>query len=71
MASKRPNPEETVSNLWRVDGLLGRALSDLDAIRRIGAVGQTYYRWRKQTGGKGVGQLEEVKRLQRENERFR
>ena len=43
----------------------------LDAIRQIGVVEQTYYRWRKQYGGMSVDQLKERKRLQKENEQLR
>ena len=43
----------------------------LDAIRQIGVVEQTYYRWRKQYGGMSVDQLKELKRLQKENEQLR
>ena len=46
-------------------------MSRLDAIRQIGVVEQTYYRWRKQYGGMGVDQLKELKRLQKENEQLR
>ena len=46
-------------------------MSRLDAIRQIGVVEQTYYRWRKQFGGMGVDQLKELKRLQKENEQLR
>ena len=46
-------------------------MSRLDAIRRIGIVEQTYYRWRKQYGGMGVDQFKELKRLQKENGRLR
>ena len=46
-------------------------MSRLDAIRQIGVVEQTYYRWRKQYGGMGVDQLNELKRLQKENEQLR
>ena len=46
-------------------------MSRLDAIRQIGVVEQTYYRWRKQYGGIGVDQLKELKRLQKENDRLR
>lgn len=51
--------------------LMGQGMSRLDAIRQIGVVEQTYYRWRKQYGGMGVDQLKELKRLQKENERLR
>ena len=46
-------------------------MSLLDAIRQIGVVEQTYYRWRKQYGGMSVDQLKELKRLQKENEQLR
>ena len=60
MANKRPKPEEIVSKLRQVEVLMGQGLSRLDAIRRIGVVEQTYYRWRKQYGGMGVDQLKEL-----------
>ena len=47
------------------------ALSRLDAIRQIGVVEQTYYRWKKKYGGMGADQLRDLKRLQKENERLR
>ena len=71
MTSKRPKPEEIVSKLLQVEVLMGQGMSRLDAIRQIGVVEQTYYRWRKQYGGMGVDQLKELKRLQKENERLR
>ena len=46
-------------------------MARIDAIRQIGVVEQTYYRWRKQYGGMGTAQLKELKRLQKENERLR
>ena len=46
-------------------------MSRLDAMRQIGVVEQTYYRWRKQYGGMGIDQLKELKRLQKENAQFR
>ena len=71
MTSKRPKPEEIVSRLRQVEVLMGQGMSRLDAIRQIGVVEQTYYRWRKQYGGMGVDQLKELKRLQKQNERLR
>ena len=47
-------PEEIVSKLRQVEVLMGQGVSRLDAIRQIGVVEQTYYRWRKQFGGMGV-----------------
>ena len=71
MANKRPKPEEIVTKLRQVEVLIGQGLSRLDAIRQIGVVEQTYYRWRRQYGGMGVDQLKELKRLQKENEQLR
>ena len=71
MTNKRPKPEEIVSKLRQVEVLMGQGMSRLDAIRQIGVVEQTYYRWRKQYGGMGVDQLKGRKRLQKENERLR
>ena len=71
MSNKRVKPEEIVSKLRQVEVLMGQGLSRLDAIRQIGVVEQTYYRWRKQYGGMGIDQLKELKRLQQENERLR
>ena len=71
MTHKRPKPEEIVSKLRQVEVLMGQGLFRLDAIRQIGVVEQTYYRWRKQYGGMGVDQLKELKRLRKENERLR
>ncbi|MCJ8334980.1 MAG: IS3 family transposase, partial [Epibacterium sp.] len=51
MANKRPKPEEIVSKLRQVEVLMGQGMPRLDAIRQIGVVEQTYYRWRKQYGG--------------------
>jgi len=64
-------PEEIVSKLRQGEVLMGQGVSRLDAIRQIGVVEQTYYRWRKQFGGMGVGQLKELKRLEKENEQLR
>ena len=50
---------------------MGQGMSRLDAIRRIGVVEQTYYRWRKQYGEMGLDQLKELKNLQKENEQLR
>ena len=71
MGNKRPKPEEIVSKLRQVEVLMGQGMSRLDAIRQLGVVEQTYYRWRKQYGGMGVDQLKELKRLQKENEQLR
>ncbi|RDE07641.1 hypothetical protein DVH29_15615 [Pelagibacterium lacus] len=42
-----------------------------DAVRRIGVLELTYYRWRKQYGGMSRDQLRQLKELQKEHERPR
>ena len=71
MTNKRPKPEEIITKLRQVEVLMGQGMARLDAIRQIGVVEQTYYRWRKQYGGMGVDQLKELKRLQKANDRLR
>ena len=71
MAIKRNKPEEIVTKLRQVEVLVGEGKARIDAIREIGVVEQTYYRWRKQYGGMGTDQLKELKRLQKENDRLR
>ena len=68
MTNKRPRPEEIITKLRQVEVLMGQGMSRLDAIRQMGVVEQTYYRWRKQYGGMGIDQLKELKRLQKEND---
>ena len=71
MANKRHKPKEIVTKLRQVEVLVGQGMARIDAIRQIGVVEQTYYRWRKQYGGMGTAQFKELKRLQKENERLR
>ena len=71
MANRRPKPEEIVTKLRQVEVLVGQGMKRIDAIREIGVVEQTFYRWRKQYGGMGTAQLKELKCLQKENERLR
>ena len=71
MAIKRNKPEEIVTKLRHVEVLVGQGKARIDAIREIGVVEQTYYRWCKQYGGMGTDQLKELKRLQKENDRLR
>ena len=55
----------------QVKVLMGQGMARLDAIRQMGIVEQTYYRWRKQYGGMGIDHLKELKRLKKENAELR
>ena len=46
IANKRARPEDIITKLRQVEVLMGQGMSRLDAIRQIGVVEQTYYRWR-------------------------
>ncbi len=50
--------------------LVGQGIARIDAISQISIAEQAYYRWRKYYGGMGKGQLQELKRLQKENGRL-
>jgi len=54
MSNKRHKPEEIVTKLRQVEVLVGQGMARIDAIREIGVVEQTYYRWRKLYGGMGI-----------------
>jgi hypothetical protein len=71
MGIKRYKPEEIVTKLRQGEVLAGQGMARIDAIRQISITEQTYYRWRKHYGGMGTDQLKELRRLQKENERFR
>ena len=71
MAGNWAKPVEIVSKLWQVEVLFGQAEPRADAIRQIGVIAQTCYRWRKKHDGKGTEQLKELKRFQKENEHLR
>ena len=71
MSNKRHKPEEIVTKLRQFEVLVGQGMARIDAIREIGVVEQTYYRWRKLYGGMGRDQVKELKRLQKENECLR
>ncbi len=71
MAGKREKPEEIVSKLRQVEVLQGQGMTIADAVRQIGVSEQTYYRWRKLSGGMGRDQLKRLKELEKENQRLR
>ena len=71
MGIKRHKSEEIVKKLRPVEILAGQGMARVDASRQISITEQTYYRWRKQSGGMGTDQLKELRRLQEENERLR
>ena len=48
MRRTRLRSKEIVLKLQKVEILMGRGMSRLDAVSQIGVIERTYYRWRKQ-----------------------
>ena len=42
-----------------------------EVIRKLGIAEQTFYRWKKQYGGLGSGELRHLKKLEEENRRLK
>ena len=71
MSKKRHKPEEIVSKLCQVDVLTSQGKTVAEAIRSIGVMGVTYYRWRQEYGGLKSDQVKRLKDLEQENARLR
>ena len=63
MAGKREKPEDIVTKLRQVEGLQAQGAKIADAVRQIGVIQQTYYRWRREYGGMSRDQLKRLKGL--------
>ena len=54
MSKKKHTAEEIVTKLREADVLLAKGQSIAEACRQIGVSDQTYYKWRKEYGGRGL-----------------
>jgi len=71
MAKKRYAPEQIINKLREAEILLSPGAAIAVASKRIGVSDHTYYRYRKEYGGMGVGQTRRLKELEQENSRLR
>jgi putative transposase len=71
MARKRHTAEEIVAKLRQVDVLTAQGRPVAEAVRAIGVMEVTYYRWRAGYGGLKGGQIKRLKELEAENTRLR
>ena len=71
MPIKRYTPEQIIHKLREAEVLLSQGMTTTEASRQIGAVEQTYYRWRKEYGGMRTNQAKRLKQLERENSRLK
>jgi transposase-like protein len=68
---KKFRPEQIVEKLRQADVELGKGLSVPEVCRAIEVSQQTYYRWRQKYGGMSPCLIQELKTLQKENQRLR
>lgn len=71
MAKKKYTAEQIIGMLREVEVLLGQGQTVAHAVRHIGIVEQTYYRWRKEYGGMKVDQAKRLRKLEKENGRLK
>ena len=68
---KKYRPEQIVEKLRQADVELGKGLVVKEVCRLIEVSEQTYYRWRQKYGGMSPALIQELKTLQKENQRLR
>jgi len=71
MARKRHTAEEIVAKLRQGNVLTAQGRPVAEAVRAIGVMEVTYYRWRAGYGGLKGGQIKRLKELEAENTRLR
>lgn len=71
MARKRFSDEDILKVLRQVEVDLSSGNDIKTACRRAGISDATYYNWRKRYGGMGRSQLQELKSLEKENQRLK
>jgi len=71
MAKKKYTAEQIIAMLREVEVLLAQGQTVAHAVRHIGIVEQTYYRWRKEYGGMKVDQAKRLRELEKENGRLK
>ena len=68
---KKYRPEQIVEKLRQADVELGKGVGVKEVCRLIEISEQTYYRWRQKYGGMSPALIQELKTLQKENQRLR
>ena len=71
MARKRFSDEDILKVLRQVEVELSSGNDIKTACRSAGISDATYYTWRKRYGGMGRSQLQEMKTLEKENQRLK
>ena len=71
MGRKRYTAEQIIRHLRQAEVLSSQGRNISEICREIGVTENTYYRWRKEYGGMGVGQARRLNELERENSRLK
>ncbi len=71
MPRKRVGTEQIITKLRQAEVELSRGLRPPQVCKKLGVSGQTYYRWRKEYGGRRVDQAKRLKTLEQENARLK
>ena len=67
MPMKRYKPEQIVTVLRQIEVAVANGKSTPQACKEAGIHTQTYYRWRKESGGLKVDQAKRLRALEKEN----
>jgi putative transposase len=67
MPRKRCSPGQIISKLREAEVLLAQGKTTAEVSRLLGITEHTYYRWRKEYGGRGTQQALRLKELEKEN----
>ena len=71
MPRKKYTPEQIIGKLREAEILMAKGMNAVEASRQLGISEQSYYRWRKESGGMRVEQAKRLKELEQENTRLK
>ncbi len=71
MSRKRHTSEQIISKLREAEVDLAKGVKVPQACKKLGVTEQTYYRWRKEYGGRRLDQAKRLKELDRETGRLK
>jgi len=71
MPRKFNTPEQIINKLREAEIMLSQGATIGVVARKIGVTDHTYYRWRKEYGGRRIEQARRLKELEQENSRLK
>ena len=71
MPNQKYKPEQIVNLLRKIEVENANGKTTPQAAREVGITEQTYYRWRKEFGGRKLDQAKRLKELEKENSRLK